>query len=61
VLVEMKDPDTAPKLNAATGLTDYAVAYRYPDAQKNSLKLAEVKSAIDVARSVLADCIDKIK
>jgi hypothetical protein len=38
-----------------------SVAYRYPDAQKNSLKLDEVKSAIIMAQAVLGECIDKIK
>jgi len=59
-LVELKDPVFAKQVQASASLTDYAVAYRYPDAQKEPLKLHIVESVIGIAQSVLQGCVGKI-
>lgn len=45
-LVELKDSELANKLKPATALTDLAVAYRYPDAQKTPLTSEDISQAI---------------
>lgn len=56
-LVELKNPTFAKKLLPSTILTDYAVAYRYPDAQKEPLTRQVVLDAIATAQAVLDICI----
>ena len=48
-LIELKDKDLFHLLNPCIELTDYAVAYRYPDAQKKTLEKQAVIIAIQQA------------
>lgn len=50
------DPILAKKVRKSRILTDYAVVYRYPDAERKPLTVAKAKSAIKLAEMVLEAC-----
>jgi HEPN domain-containing protein len=60
-LIELKDKSFAEFLKPCLELTDYAVAYRYPDAQKQPLTEQAVKIAIGQAELALNESIERIK
>lgn len=60
-LIGTKDPELAILLKSCEELTNYAVAYRYPDAQKKSLSKNMVEEAIIQAELALKECIRRIK
>lgn len=60
-LIELKDKDLFQLLSPCVELTDYAVAYRYPDAQKKPLLSSEVALAIQKAELVQSEVLKRIK
>ncbi len=60
-LIELKDKSFSDLLKSCEILSDYAVAYRYPDAQKNPLKKMEVDEAILQAQLALNESLKRIK
>lgn len=61
VLVKPKDEDLFKILSPCVDLTDYAVAYRYPDSQKKPLEKNEVAAAIQLAATAHVEVLNKIK
>lgn len=59
-LIHDKNLDLEKSLQPATILTDYAVAYRYPDAQKKPLVKKDVQDAIDIAKIVFDLCLKEV-
>ena len=55
-LVATVDTKLAHKMTKARPLKIYAVAFRYPDAERKPLTLAKAKSAIKLAEMVLVAC-----
>ena len=55
------NPILAKKISKAKSLTKYAVIYRYPDAERKPLTVAQVKSAIKIAENVFEKCIEAIR
>lgn len=60
VLIELKDKDLFQLLNPCIELTDYAVAYRYPDAQKKPLEKKAVIIAIQQAELAHSEILKRI-
>ena len=60
-LIELKDKNFADLLKPCQDLTDYAVAYRYPDAQKKPLTQQAVTEAISQAELAVMESIRQIK
>lgn len=60
-LVELKDKDLFRLLQPCVVLTDYAVAYRYPDSQKKPLEKNEVAIAIQQAEFTQTEVLKQIK
>ena len=60
-LIELKDNHFAELLKPCLDLTDYAVAYRYPDAQKIPLERRAVVIAIQQAELALAESLKRIE
>lgn len=54
------DPILAKSISKASTLTIYAVAYRYPDAERKPLTIAKVNAAIKVAENVFECCLKAI-
>lgn len=61
VLIELKDKKLSELLKPCLELTDYAVAYRYPDAQKQPLTHQAVIEAIRQAELALSESIKRIE
>lgn len=59
-LIELKNLDFARSLKQTTILTDYAVAYRYPDATKEQLTKSTVLEAIALADFTLSEVLKKL-
>lgn len=55
-LVSSLDSKLAEKIMRAKVLSNYAVAYRYPDAELKPLTMAKARSAIKLAEMVLKAC-----
>jgi len=60
-LIQLKDEELSELLKPCQNLTDYAVAYRYPDAQKEPLTHQAVREAIQQAEMALTESITRIK
>ena len=60
-LIELKDLHFAELLKPCLDLTDYAVAYRYPDAQKIPLEKHAVVIAIQQAELALAESLKRME
>ena len=60
VLIELKDKDLFQLLNPCIELTDYAVAYRCPDAQKKPLEKKDVMLAIQQAELAHSEILKRI-
>lgn len=60
-LIELKDKELFLLLSPCVELTDYAVAYRYPDAQKKPLERSAVLIAIQQAELAQIEVLKKIK
>ncbi len=61
VLVELKDKHLLKLLSPCVELTDYAVAYRYPDSQKKPLEKNEVAIAIQQAEFAHTEVLKLIR
>lgn len=59
--IDKIDPVLAKKIVKAKTLTNYAVTYRYPDAERKPLTIAKSKAATKLAEHVLDLCIQAIK
>jgi HEPN domain-containing protein len=59
-LIELKDKKLSELLTSCQQLTDYAVAYRYPDAQKKPLEKKDVVLAIQQAEMALFESLKRI-
>ena len=59
-LIEEFDKTLAKKLRKSEAIVDYAVTYRYPDAERKPLTLAKTKSAIKIAEMVFDLCHAKV-
>lgn len=60
-LIELKDKELFQLLSPCVELTDYAVAYRYPDAQKVPLEKTAVVAAIQQAELAHSEILKRIK
>ncbi len=60
-LIELKDKEFSLILKPCLELTDYAVAYRYPDAQKGTLTQFAVTIAIEQADLAMNESLKRIK
>ena len=60
-LIELKDKSFAELLKPCLDLTDYAVAYRYPDAQKKPIEKWAVVVAIQQAELAFNQTLIRIK
>ena len=54
------DGSLAKKLHKADKLTKFAVAYRYPDAEKKPLTLKETDSALKLAQAIFDDLLARV-
>jgi len=61
VLVNTIDPQLAKKLLKADILTKYAVVYRYPDAEKKAMTMAQARAALKLASNIYDDLIGQLK
>lgn len=55
------DSVLAKKIARVDSLTIYAVAYRYPDAERKPLTVAKVEAAIEIAENAFTNCLAAIK
>lgn len=60
-LIELRDKGFSELLKPCLELTDYAVAYRYPDAQKQPLSEKAVTEAIKQAELALNESIKQLE
>jgi hypothetical protein len=59
-LIELKDKKLAKDLEESIELGIYAIAYRYPDAQKKELTSQIVLNAISIAEKIYNRCSREI-
>jgi len=58
--VNTVDTSIALEISKARRLTDFAVGYRYPDAQKKPMTVAKAKTAIKLAKRVYDVCYQSV-
>jgi len=61
LMVAAFDPRLAKELSKADKLTDYAVAYRYPDAEKEAMTVAKADRALKIAQKIYDDLLSKVQ